>query len=471
MAPMARTAAASTCILLGALVAACAFAGVLAYSTKLGVLILLGMCFVPLALRRLALAICAWTVLVFLSSTSTLGAFPNRALLFIGLCWIGLLAGRRTKVRRAVAGNYAMVALVVVFIAWVVFSLAWAPAPGVVGTQAKQLLYGGFSFLLLLGAIVERRHVRWLAAAFVAGATVSVLWGAAKGGLSVGTGTASEVADAGGRFQGGAGDPNYLAAVLVPAIMLAGGLAVRKAPGQRMLLTLATVIIAVGLAATESRGGLVAAAVCALVAMVIWRGRRALIGALIALAAASTAIFFLLKPSAWYRLLESNQGSGRVDIWTVAWRIVQDHPFVGVGFGQFPQVSLHYVLRPGALEYIGLIVEKQIVVHNLYLQLWVEEGIVGLLLFLAVVVGSLVSGWLAVGRFDALGDTEMSALARASILALIGMLAASFFLSDLENGQLWILLALGPVLAAIAQRQAIRQRAARRETAAMSPPP
>ena len=47
----------------------------------------------------------------------------------------------------------------------------------------------------------------------------------------------------------------------------------------------------------------------------------------------------------------------------------------------------------------------------------------------------------------------MSALSRASIIALIGMLTASFFLSNLNADQLWVLLALGPVLYGLAERQ------------------
>jgi hypothetical protein len=47
----------------------------------------------------------------------------------------------------------------------------------------------------------------------------------------------------------------------------------------------------------------------------------------------------------------------------------------------------------------------------------------------------------------------MTALARCSLLATFGMLSASFFLSDLGNRQDWVLLALGPVLAGIAQRE------------------
>ncbi len=444
----------SVLVPLGALAAVLAYAGALTYSTKIGMLILLAMCFVPLALWRLPLAVCAWIVLSFLSHVSALSAYPNRVLLFVSACWIGLLIGRRARRNGAVAESYAVVALVVIFIAWTALTLAWAPDAGAAGTQLKQLAYGGFSVILLLGAVVERRHLRWIAAAFVFGAVASVLYGAAKGGLSGATGAATEVADSGGRFQGGASDPNYLAAVLVPAIMLAGGLAIRRAPGQRALLALATVIIAIGLAGTESRGGLIAAIVCALVALAIWRGRRVLIGGVIVLAGLATVTFFLVKPSAWTRILESNQGSGRLDIWTIALRVIHDHPFVGVGFGQFPQVSSHYVLQPGALEYVSLIVEKQIVVHSLYLQLLVEGGVVSLLLFLAIVGSSLAASWLAARRFDEQGDEEMSAMARASILALVGILAASFFLSDLENSQLWVILALGPVLVGLARRQA-----------------
>lgn len=438
---------------LAALLMAAAFGVAVVSSTKLGVEVLLGLCFVPLALTRLPVAICAWMVLLFFSRTSSLEAVPNKVLLFIGLCWIGLLLGRRTKFR-GLAGNQLVLMLVATFVTWMLFSLSWAPVPGAASRPVKELLYASFGFLLILGTTVERKQVRWLLTAFVVGAAISVLWGAAKGGLSVTGGAAGEVANAEGRFQGGAGDPNYLAAVLVPAIMLAGGLAIGQRTRRRAMLALATAIIAVGLAATQSRGGLLAGAACSIVALIIWRSRRGTILSLIALAGMATVLFFLANPGALHRIQESNQGSGRIDIWHVAWRVAQSNPFVGVGIAQFPQVSPHYVLDPGALRFVSLIVEKHIVVHNLYLQLWAEDGIVGLLLFIGVIIASIAAGWHATRSFDAQGDTEMAALSRTAILALVGMLTASFFLSNLENGQLWVLLALGPALAGIARRQA-----------------
>jgi O-antigen ligase len=448
----ARTTPTSLALSAAGLGVAVLLASVLAYNTKIGVALLLGVCFVPLALFRLRIAICVWIVLQFFSRTSGLEAIPNKLLLFVVGAWFCLLLGRRRKARETLASNRLILAWSLVFVVWTLLTLAWAPAPATAERPVKELLYAGLGLVLLLGTITERRHVRWLMMAFVAGAALSVAWGAAKGGLS--PTAASEVANVDGRFQGGAGDPNFLAALLVPAIMLAGGLAAWRSASRRALLALATAIIAVGLAATQSRGGLIAAVVCAVVALGIWRGRRGLILGLIGLAGLATVIFFAVNPAAWHRISAGNSsGSGRIDIWTVAWRVVHDHPFFGVGIAQFPEVSPHYVLQPGALEYVSLIVEKHIVVHNLYLELWAETGIFGLLLFVGLIATSLAAAWRAARRFDTQGDEEMSTLARAGILALIGMLTASFFLSNLAASQFWVLIAVGPALAGIAKRQ------------------
>jgi hypothetical protein len=47
----------------------------------------------------------------------------------------------------------------------------------------------------------------------------------------------------------------------------------------------------------------------------------------------------------------------------------------------------------------------------------------------------------------------MEALARAVVVATIGMLVAAFFLSDGVDRRLWILFALGPATLAIAERR------------------
>jgi O-antigen ligase len=431
--------------------AAIAVSALVVLDAKLGLAALIGLCIVPVALLRIQVAVCIWIVVLFFSRVSGLTSVPNHLEQFIVACWIGLLIDRRASVRFALAEFRPLIGIVVVFTSWEILTLAWAPDPGSNGGAVKDLIYSPLGLMLVLGTIRERKHVRWLATAFVLGATLTVLYGVAKGGLSA-TG-ATSVTNINGRLQAGQGDPNYLAAVIVPAIMLAVGLATGRPRRQQALLAISIFVLAIGLAATQSRGGLIAAAVAAGGALLIWRGQRFAVAALLLFAAAVTGGFFLADPSDFTRIQTSNGGSGRSNIWEVAFRILHFHPFFGIGLGQFPNVSPNYVRAPGALDYVAELAEQHIVVHNVYLQLWVETGIPGVFLYLAVVTVAVRAGWQAILSFVELGDREMMALARCALLATFGMLSASFFLSDLGNRQDWVLLALGPVLAGIAQRE------------------
>jgi hypothetical protein len=58
----------------------------------------------------------------------------------------------------------------------------------------------------------------------------------------------------------------------------------------------------------------------------------------------------------------------------------------------------------------------------------------------------------------------MEVLSRAFVLSLVGILAADFFVSEQFSKQLWLLIALGPALLGVAQREqgpALDQRLSR----------
>ncbi|MGH2894735.1 MAG: hypothetical protein ACRDPM_15945, partial [Solirubrobacteraceae bacterium] len=124
----------------------------------------------------------------------------------------------------------------------------------------------------------------------------------------------------------------------------------------------------------------------------------------------------------------------------------------GVGAGNFVVVESHYALQPGAISRIQYITETPQIVHNTYLQLLAETGLVGLLAFLAVVATSLWAAFGAIRCFEAIGHSSYADLARAVVLGTIGMLAALFFITDGDDVRLWVLLALGPVLLGVARR-------------------
>lgn len=416
---------------------------------KLGIGFVGALVFVPVAFVTPPLALAGWMVTAFLAGLPGIGGAANRALLVIFIVWIGSLAATRTG-RHAVRQRLPQVGLVAVFVLWMALTLIWAPAPEMAHETVLHLLIAALIFLMVTTFVTDPRSARWLAAAFVIGCTLSIVAGLASGLEPTGA-TATSVE---GRLQGGVGDPNYLAAAIVPAIMLAAALASRRGrPGARLGFIVAIAILAVGLAATQSRGGIFSIAIVTIGALLLWKGRRLAVAAMIVVLAISAAVWFSASPAAWERVTSAEDGgSGRRDIWTVAWRVVEEHPAAGVGLSQFPVVSQDFLRQPGEIRRADLIVNHGIVVHNVYLQLWAEAGVIGLLLFLAIAVGGIASAHGAASRFERLGDPDMATLSRAVMLGLVGTLTASFFLSNVADPRLWVLLALGPALLAMARR-------------------
>jgi O-antigen ligase len=137
--------------------------------------------------------------------------------------------------------------------------------------------------------------------------------------------------------------------------------------------------------------------------------------------------------------------------------MVSAHPVRGVGSGNFQLTSGHYLLeKPGGIKY-DYFIDKPKVAHNTYLHVLAELGFVGVGLFLAIIAFALVCAFKAARIFMRAGDLDMELLTRGLILAVIGLLAADFFISAQHSKQLWLLLGLGPALLGIAKTQARRQ--------------
>jgi O-antigen ligase len=152
------------------------------------------------------------------------------------------------------------------------------------------------------------------------------------------------------------------------------------------------------------------------------------------------------------RLLNSNT-SGRSSIWAVGWRMVTANPVIGVGSGNYTTAEPHYLLTsPGLLPDAEFVINTPYVAHNIYLHVLAEMGVIGLMLFLGLIGLSIASAMRAVRIAQHHDDRSLEVIGRALVLALAGILAADFFVSEQYSKQLWVLLALGPVLLSIAQR-------------------
>lgn len=416
-------------------------------SVQLGVAAVVALCYVPLALLNLRLAIVLWLPSVSLIAVSALDVGPNLGGMMILLAWFGALATRHSRLPALVARHARLLVTLGALVLWVLLSMAWAKQSPVGSEVFFGWLVAGAIVLVISTTLTDRRYLRLAAAAFVVGAVVSVAIGLIGGAVQ----------ETSARVVGGSGDPNFLAAGIVPAIVLAAGLGAGSPRlGVRLAALAAVAVLTIGLAGSESRGGFVAAIVAAVAVLVLAKRDRAWAVALLLCVVGVAIAWFSADPGAWQRLSDFNESNGRTELWSVALQMWQDHPFAGVGLHAFVDNAAGYVRELGSLKYAEFITEQPKVVHNTYLELLAETGVVGLGLFLGVVAGSLRGAWRAASRFERSGDMAMAALSRSVIAGVVAMLVSSAFISGATDRRLWVLLALGPALLACATHQVHR---------------
>ncbi|HEY1833123.1 MAG TPA: O-antigen ligase family protein [Solirubrobacteraceae bacterium] len=444
----------------GLLIALCAAAiGVAAgVHPQLGVEAAVAIALVAAVLANLTLGLCMFTLFSFLDVINAGGddlSFLKVAGLLLFLSWYAAGAtrahrresesgsGSESNSRSLLSSHPGLLAAGAALVGWSALSLAWAASPGDAASASERFLLNLLLLPIVFGAVRRREQLLWVVIAFVAGAALSSAIGLLH--------TADE------RLTGTIGDANEEAAVLVAGLMLAAGLAAgyKRGSPQRMWAALAGVFIFAGLLGTVSRGGLVASGF-ALAAGAIFGGRwrRQAFVALLAGAVLVGGYFAVLAPLEARQHFSSSDTTGRADLWKVGWSMFQAHPALGVGAGNFQDASVRYVNRSGPLTRADLIVDVPHVAHNVYLELLDDLGVPGLLAFLATAIAAISIAQLAASRYERAGDTQLELLARLMILAMIGMLAADFFISDQFSKQLWLLFALPPALLALAPRPA-----------------
>lgn len=284
-------------------------------------------------------------------------------------------------------------------------------------------------FLLVLLVLVDLLHRRRLRArrlveVYVLAATAAALVGTA--GMLLG------VTD---RASGPVSDANDLAFVLLAALPLALGL--RRPGASPGAWDYAAAILAIGLLATFSRGALVG-----LLAMVVFAAAtrlvrpRDLVGLLGLLLAMGSLVVLTQRDRVLEALDHKAAVAGqnvtdRLDLWDAATRMVLDRPLVGHGPGSFALEVEGY-----ALGLPGTGPARLDVVHNTFLEVAVELGLLGLALLVALLLSAGRQSWLA---WRARRHPGAAAIATA----LVGCSVAACFVSEQFALPLWLLMALG----------------------------
>ena len=428
-------AAAGTAAVLGA---------VAVHSPKYAVLALLAVAFVALAMSRLALAVAAFIVLTFpehlpgsLGAGATL-AKPVGALLV--LAWGASVLTHRLSLPMLPQSRPLLFWLIVGLILFGCVSLLWAADTSQTRVGVERILLNAALLVVVYTAASTRSGFRTIVYGFLVGSVLTSLY-------SIPTGSNQRLA--------GIVDTDYYAAELIPAIIIAVFLFVTaRSRRARWLYAGVAGIDLLAFVLTQSRGGIVGLAVGLLMALLVaGRARARILTLVLVLAAGALGYYFGYKP-AHVVSGDSTRGglngatSGRLDLWRIALLVWEGHPLGGVGLGNFQTVEPSYATQTLNLTMVRQIVQEQLVVHNTYLQMAADLGIIGLGLFLTILAVPIRLAGRALRGLE-LENHELEFHVRGLLAGTIGMLTAYAFLSAEFEKPLWLflgLLAAAPML-------------------------
>lgn len=258
--------------------------------------------------------------------------------------------------------------------------------------------------------------------------------------------------------------PNVFARYLLVLLPVAGMLFVlgRQVVGARVRLA-AGVVLLLGsalLVVTLSRGTWIAAAVAAIFAVGVAATRGLLPRRAVAMMAGSIAtgvvVVAMIYPQAYLRITEGDQRSAeaRTALISQAVLIVQRNPLFGVGLGAYNSAAQHTI--PESFSYFSLAFQEELLkalVHNKYLLVAAEQGLLGLLLLLLLLwrFAALlrpIAGW---------RDPTHFAIAVGLCAVILGQAVCfmfDHFYSDVSLTMLWVVFGLFHALARMRDQRA-----------------
>jgi O-antigen ligase len=244
--------------------------------------------------------------------------------------------------------------------------------------------------------------------------------------------------EAGVRTGGGSTyDPNDLAALIVATLPIAAiQIQITKSRFWKIFCFGGAITCLLGLIATQSRGGLVG-----LIIVIIFAAFTKVQGfskkRLIVLTVIM-GIFFIMQVGTNYKeristifedVSSLQAGSGRMMIWKRALVIASDHPILGVGPNCFSSAYGDYLEHD---RFKGDIwreasTGKWNVAHNSFLQVLVDMGIPGFLIFMVIIIYTFRNfRQLKIFYSEGKASRRLESQVTALEMALVGYLACAF---------------------------------------------
>jgi O-antigen ligase len=237
------------------------------------------------------------------------------------------------------------------------------------------------------------------------------------------------------------GNANYVAMYLEPPFALAAGLLLL---GQSRRWKLAggiwLAIVGFALIVMFSKGSYLALAALAIVALItVPRWRLPVIAGLAVAVLALTQVPLLQARLATV----PSSVNGREEVFGAALSMIRDHPILGLGLGGYS--FLFRGVQPEAHP------------HDLWLTLWIELGVLGLIAFTIILFGLLWRGWKAWSNAEGFSRPLLWGVLGALVLWTVhGLVDSPYWKNDM-SAEFWILAAVEVAyLQALGARSGVR---------------
>lgn len=371
---------------------------------------------------------------MFAGNLLSLGTISAGVILFVVVCGVwaihGLVSGRLEIVFPAQAW------LAIAFATWGGLSVLWGIAAdkhlGALRTLVHMI---GVYFLTVNLANSFGKVKAIMTVMVVAGLGLAslALFHVATGEVGAGRADVVEVFGSG---------PHDLAGYLLPAAAVLMVLFSRKGRlVHKLLSVLGLLVIVLAILFTGTRAAVVSLVVVALVGAIV---DRQLLRAVLPMGLVAWGTLVLLPASSLERfqsiLTLSDRGAGRLDIWLVAVSIISHYPILGVGLDNFGRAFDKHLADTRGLRLTHAV--QGWGSHNTFLNIQAELGLIGSVLFAAIVGMSVVRGWVAIRGLATAPDRSLRDLALAAWLGLLGILVMCVFLDWQYAEYLWLLLGL-----------------------------
>ncbi len=413
---------------------------------------------------RPALAIMAVVFLVHINASDVLTATRG----FNGLTELLLVVLVAIAIRDRIAGApppRALPAVLVVFAVFVIVRAGSAlyshdPALSLAGAieTAKECIVAA----LFVAVITDMRRLTAAILGIVAGAGLLAsmtvvqsafgLWWMDFGGFAGASVSysADEVEKV--RLGGPVSEPNYYAQILLLALPLAfTSMSLTTQPWLRAGLFATGLLVLAAILATFSRGGMVALVILAVIAL--WSRRRQMLFAFAVLVVGGAVGLQFLPETYSGRLLTtfsdaaallSGEGyiqdlaiSGRIAEMVAAYRLFEENPVLGMGYGTYESLYQDTARRYGLMARGA---DRQ--AHSLYLEILAEQGLVGALVFAGLLGYAFLSVRRGAAALVARGRPGEATAVHGLALALAAYLATSIFLHEAFAKYFWLVVAM-----------------------------